>query len=167
MLGSIWNKLKCDDNDKCFKQATGLCELTMTKWTVRTTTYMTVLTSYENLMKLWDMYLQSYLDRETRVKRIKLKRLALNSFMVWIQHIGFKQWQMISPKRFRKILFHIWWLKNHRFNVTDPKRNENTRCEVILREHCQQGNKTWIYRMPCFTQKEEKIRLYNIVEMHF
>ena len=52
LLGSILNNLNYDDNNKDFKLATSLSKLSLTRWTVRATTYMKVLTNYESLMNV-------------------------------------------------------------------------------------------------------------------
>jgi hypothetical protein len=70
LLGSIQSNLECADNDDSFEQPTSLSKLCVTRWTVRATTYMKVLTNYDSLMKLWDVSLQSSLDRETRARII-------------------------------------------------------------------------------------------------
>ena len=66
LLGSIQSNIECDENNESLGQPTSLSKLCVTRWTVRATTYMKVLTNYNNLMKLWDISLQGSLDRETR-----------------------------------------------------------------------------------------------------
>ena len=68
LLGSIQSNLEYADNDENFERPTSLSKLCVTRWTVRATTYMKVLTNYDSLMKLWDISLQSPLDRETRAR---------------------------------------------------------------------------------------------------
>ena len=70
LLGSIQSNIECDENDESLGQPTSLSKLCVTRWTVRATTYMKVLTNYDSLMKLWDISLQGSLDRETRARII-------------------------------------------------------------------------------------------------
>jgi len=70
LLGSIQSNLEYDGNDESLDQPTSLSKLCVTRWTVRATTYMKVLTNYDSLMKLWDISLQGSLDRETRARII-------------------------------------------------------------------------------------------------
>ena len=70
LLGSIQINLECDDANEEFEHSTSLSKLCVTRWTVRATTYMKVLTNYDSLMKLWDVSLPDSLDRETRSRII-------------------------------------------------------------------------------------------------
>ena len=65
ILGTIKDNFEIEDED-AFDQTTTLSKLCVTRWTVRATTFMKVLSNYGQLMKLWEVCLQGNLDRETR-----------------------------------------------------------------------------------------------------
>ena len=52
LLGSIQINIECDESYESLGKPTSLSKLCVTKWTLRTTTYMKVLTNYECLLKL-------------------------------------------------------------------------------------------------------------------
>ena len=68
LLESFQSYLQCDDNDEGFEQNTSHFKLCVTRWIVKATTYMKVLTNYESLIKLWDTSLECFIDRETQAR---------------------------------------------------------------------------------------------------
>ena len=57
-------------NTKRVKSSVTLSTLCVTRWTVRATKYMKVLSNYDSLMQLWDISMQDALDGETRPRII-------------------------------------------------------------------------------------------------
>ena len=108
LLESFQSYLQCDDNDEGFEQNTSHFKLCVTRWIVKATTYMKVLTNYESLIKLWDTSLECFIDRGTQARIVVCHAQMANVqsqadfFIVWIQHTGYMQWQIISAKRFTK-----------------------------------------------------------------
>ena len=68
LLESFQSYLQCDDNDEGFEQNTSHFKLCVTRWIVKATTYMKVLTNYESLIKLWDTSLECFIDRVTQAR---------------------------------------------------------------------------------------------------
>ena len=66
LLESFQSYLQCDVNDEGFEQNTSHFKLCVTRWIVKATTYMKVLTNYESLIKLWDTSLECFIDRGTQ-----------------------------------------------------------------------------------------------------
>ena len=79
LLGSIQSNLECNDEDESFEGITSLSKLSVTRWTVKATTYLKILKNYDPLMKLWDISQQDPLDRETRARIIGC-RTQMESF---------------------------------------------------------------------------------------
>ena len=68
LLESFQSYLQCDDNDESFEQNTSHSKLCVTRWIVRATTCMSILTNYESLIKLWDTSLECFTDRRTQAR---------------------------------------------------------------------------------------------------
>lgn len=68
LLESFQSYLQCDGNDEGFEQNTSHFKLCVTRWIVKATTYMKVLTNYESLIKLWDTSLECFIDRGTQAR---------------------------------------------------------------------------------------------------
>ena len=91
ILGSINENIELQDNDaECDYKITSLSKLCVTRWTVRATTYMKVLSNYAQLMKLWEICLQEQLDKEIRSRIVGCQyQMKLFSFFYGI-HLGYK-----------------------------------------------------------------------------
>ena len=69
LLGSIQQNLEYED-EYDYEKTTNLSKLCVTRWTVRASTYMKVLSNYDQLMTLWNVCLQGSLDKEVRSRII-------------------------------------------------------------------------------------------------
>ena len=68
LLESFQSYLQCDDNNEGFEQNTSHSKLCVTRWIVRATIYMKVLTNYGSLIKLWDTSLECFIDMGTQAR---------------------------------------------------------------------------------------------------
>ena len=73
LLGTVQQNLQFDEEKEDEIGVTSFSKLCVTRWTVRATTYMKVLSNYDPLLNLWDVCLQDKLDKEIRARIIGCK----------------------------------------------------------------------------------------------